>query len=296
VRERGEGARRRGWRRGVRCWAGRWAAARAGAASRRRPTCSVSSAGSRWWLISTAAAMCMTVGKVSLELWPLFTWSLGCTSLLPRSPPRISMARLAITCGGRRQAMVRGWAVDCAGLAGKQPSCLEVAGSGRAHRLQLRAATARRARGLAAAPAPPARRLLRPAAAREPRRAVRPLGRRCTHLVGVHVALRARARLPHHQREVVHQLAVRHLCGGLHDGVADLAVQHALLHVDLRAARGRRSVGWRPGTWRRPAGRPGCSWQAGAIRRRLGAGARRPEGAAGAGAGAAARAPWQRRA
>jgi hypothetical protein len=29
-----------------------------------------------------AAAMCMAVGKVSLELWPMFTWLLGCTGPL----------------------------------------------------------------------------------------------------------------------------------------------------------------------------------------------------------------------
>jgi len=40
-----------------------------------------------------------TVGKVSLELWPLLTWSLGCTTdLSPSLPPSISIARLAITC------------------------------------------------------------------------------------------------------------------------------------------------------------------------------------------------------
>ena len=33
-------------------------------------------------------AMCITVGKVSLEDWPLLTWSLGCTSpLSPSLPP-----------------------------------------------------------------------------------------------------------------------------------------------------------------------------------------------------------------
>lgn len=53
------------------------------------------------------------------------------------------------------------------------------------------------------------------------------------HLVGVHVALRAAARLPHHQREVVRQRAVRHLRRGLHNGAADLGV-HALAHVNLR--------------------------------------------------------------
>ena len=43
--------------------------------------------------ISTAAAMCMAVGKVSLELWDIFTWSLGCRSFSPAS----SLPRLAMT-------------------------------------------------------------------------------------------------------------------------------------------------------------------------------------------------------
>ena len=51
-------------------------------------------------------AMCMAVGKVSLLLCDMLTWSLGCTrtfpplpppSALPTSPPRISTARLATT-------------------------------------------------------------------------------------------------------------------------------------------------------------------------------------------------------
>jgi hypothetical protein len=45
-----------------------------------------------------AAAMCIAVGKVSLEDWPMLQWSLGCTgSLEPISPPSISIARLAMT-------------------------------------------------------------------------------------------------------------------------------------------------------------------------------------------------------
>ena len=37
-------------------------------------------------------ASVLTVGKVSLELCPLFTWSLGCTTdLSPSWPPRISI-------------------------------------------------------------------------------------------------------------------------------------------------------------------------------------------------------------
>jgi hypothetical protein len=39
------------------------------------------------------------------------------------------------------------------------------------------------------------------------------------HLIGVHVRLGARTRLPDHQREVVVQLAFDHLIGGLDDGV-----------------------------------------------------------------------------
>ena len=35
---------------------------------------------------------------VSLLLWLMLTWSLGCTGFFePRSPPRISMARLEMT-------------------------------------------------------------------------------------------------------------------------------------------------------------------------------------------------------
>jgi hypothetical protein len=42
--------------------------------------------------------MCMTVGKVSLDDWPMLQWSLGWTgSLPPRAPVRISLARPAIT-------------------------------------------------------------------------------------------------------------------------------------------------------------------------------------------------------
>ncbi|CFU04659.1 Uncharacterised protein [Bordetella pertussis] len=40
----------------------------------------------------------MAVGKVSLDDWPRFTWSLGCTLRpSPRSPPSSSEARLAST-------------------------------------------------------------------------------------------------------------------------------------------------------------------------------------------------------
>ena len=50
-------------------------------------------------------------------------------------------------------------------------------------------------------------------------------------LVGVHVGLRAGARLPDDQREVVHELAVGNLLGGLLDGGADLGIE-AVAHVD----------------------------------------------------------------
>ena len=43
------------------------------------------------------AARWMDVGITSLEDWPMFTWSLGWTSLEPRSPPKIWLARLAMT-------------------------------------------------------------------------------------------------------------------------------------------------------------------------------------------------------
>ena len=40
----------------------------------------------------------MAVGKVSLDDWLILTWSLGWTGVLePMVPPRISIARLAIT-------------------------------------------------------------------------------------------------------------------------------------------------------------------------------------------------------
>ncbi len=44
-----------------------------------------------------AAASWMAVGMTSFEDWPRLTWSLGWTSLEPRSPPMISVARLAMT-------------------------------------------------------------------------------------------------------------------------------------------------------------------------------------------------------
>jgi hypothetical protein len=53
------------------------------------------------------------------------------------------------------------------------------------------------------------------------------------HFIGVHVGLGARAGLPHHQREMVVQLAVDHFLGGLDDGLADRLVQAAQRHVGL---------------------------------------------------------------
>ena len=55
-------------------------------------------AGSSLWVISSTAAMCMAVGKVSLDDWDMLTSSLGWTgSFEPITPPAISMARLEIT-------------------------------------------------------------------------------------------------------------------------------------------------------------------------------------------------------
>ena len=53
------------------------------------------------------------------------------------------------------------------------------------------------------------------------------------HLVGVHVALGAAARLPHHQGEMIVELARDHLVGGLHDGRRDVLGQQAELGVHL---------------------------------------------------------------
>ena len=59
----------------------------------------------------------------------------------------------------------------------------------------------------------------------------RPVG---DHLVGVHVGLGARAGLPHHQGEVVVQLAVDHVLGGTGDGLGDLRFQIVQLRVGAR--------------------------------------------------------------
>ena len=54
--------------------------------------------GSRTWVICSTAAMCMAVGKVSLDDCDMLTWSLGCTGVFdPSTPPASSMARLAMT-------------------------------------------------------------------------------------------------------------------------------------------------------------------------------------------------------
>ena len=42
--------------------------------------------------ISKAAAICMAVGKVSLELWDILAWSFGCKSFSPATSfPRLAM-------------------------------------------------------------------------------------------------------------------------------------------------------------------------------------------------------------
>ena len=63
-----------------------------------RRACMRFSAGSSRRVTARAAAMCIAVGKLSLDDWLLLTWSLGWTgSLPPRLPVRISLARPAIT-------------------------------------------------------------------------------------------------------------------------------------------------------------------------------------------------------
>ena len=42
-------------------------------------------AGRRVPLLSITAAICMAVGKVSFELWLMFTWSFGCTGVFEPS-------------------------------------------------------------------------------------------------------------------------------------------------------------------------------------------------------------------
>ena len=56
------------------------------------------------------------------------------------------------------------------------------------------------------------------------------------HLIGVHVGLGAGPGLPHHQREVVAELAVDHLLRGFDDGVGDGGVELAEVAVGLGAS------------------------------------------------------------
>ena len=53
------------------------------------------------------------------------------------------------------------------------------------------------------------------------------------HLVHVHIALRARAGLPHGRREFVRPLAGDHFVGGARDGIGDLRIQLAQVGVHL---------------------------------------------------------------
>ena len=54
--------------------------------------------GSNRCTISSTAAMCMAVGKVSFDDCDMLTWSLGWTGVLePMTPPASSMARLEMT-------------------------------------------------------------------------------------------------------------------------------------------------------------------------------------------------------
>jgi hypothetical protein len=72
-------------------------------------------------LTAIPAAMCIAVGKLSFDDWPLLTWSLGWTgSLPPRLPVRISLARPAIT----SLAFMFDWVPDpvCQMTSGNWPS------------------------------------------------------------------------------------------------------------------------------------------------------------------------------
>ena len=56
------------------------------------------SAGISRCTVSSAAAMCIAVGKQSFDDWLMLTWLLGWTGVFePISPPRISIARFEIT-------------------------------------------------------------------------------------------------------------------------------------------------------------------------------------------------------
>ena len=70
---------------------------------------------------ANAAAMCIAVGKLSFDDWPLLTWSLGWTgSLPPRLPVSCSLARPAIT----SLAFMFDWVPDpvCQMTSGNWPS------------------------------------------------------------------------------------------------------------------------------------------------------------------------------
>jgi hypothetical protein len=56
------------------------------------------------------------------------------------------------------------------------------------------------------------------------------------HLVDVHIGLRARAGLPHHQRELARVLAGQHLIGGGVDGLGLLGIQQTQRMVDVADA------------------------------------------------------------
>ena len=61
-----------------------------------RVSMNISITGRSWSSMPITAAMCMAVGKVSLEDWDMFTWSLGCSSFSPAiSLPRLAMTSLA---------------------------------------------------------------------------------------------------------------------------------------------------------------------------------------------------------
>lgn len=61
-------------------------------------SCKVLKFGMRCWVICRTAAMCMMVGKESLEDCDIFTWSFGWTGFFePSSPPSRLIARLDMT-------------------------------------------------------------------------------------------------------------------------------------------------------------------------------------------------------
>ncbi len=67
--------------------------------------------------------------------------------------------------------------------------------------------------------------------------AQRQIGAVGDHLVGVHIALRARAGLPHHQREMIVEIAARDLLGRGDDGIGQPALEQPLRGVDPRRRR-----------------------------------------------------------